>query len=362
MKQIIQTFIIALLLLFIKKVSAQAGVSGNWSGALSIQGTPLKIILHIEKNPDNTYKGTFDSPDQGAFGIAFTTVTFNSPTINCELPKMQLKVTGDLEANDSLELSWIQGPANFPLTMGRMHGGQAKPARPQEPQGALPYEVREVSFKNKKQNITLYGTLTIPKGKGPFPAVVLISGSGPQDRNSEIFGHKPFFVLSDHLTKNGIAVLRYDDRGTGKSEGEFKKCTSPDLAEDAEYAFEFLKDQKSIDGKRVGLVGHSEGGMLAPMISVRNKDVAFEVLIAGPVIPIDSLMYEQARLTLNLSGAPEDAIKRQLDFNKALFNYLKSKPDYDLAYSGLDSFVRVTLISQIGKDTIGFAGTLKEHN
>ncbi len=361
MKSIIHSILLSgLILLSCHQIKAQnKAIEGNWEGTLAINSITLKVILHIQKNIDKTYKGTFDSPDQGAYGIAFTSVVFNTPKLTCSLPKMQLKVEGILNPSDSLKLVWQQGPATFPLTMSRSVG-EKKIVRPQEPIGELPYESLEVSFKNVKQNLTIFGTLTIPKGKGPFPAVVLISGSGPQDRNSEIFGHKPFLVLSDYLTKQGIAVLRYDDRGTGKSEGVFKSATSLDFAEDAEYAFKFLTDQKRINTSKVGLLGHSEGGMIAPMISAKNKNVAFEILVAGPAIPIDSLMYEQLEMTLKAAGTPDAAIKAQLKFNHRLFNYLKSKPDYATANAGLDSFIKVTLITEIDHDTTGYSKTLKE--
>lgn len=354
-------FIILVLSFFIvKKANSQSNsVVGAWQGQLFIQGQPLNIIVNITQQADNTFKGSFDSPDQKAFGIPFTEVTFKNTILKCQITNMQLVLSGQLLANDSLQLMWQQGPAEFPLSMGRIKGNDRSQLRPQEPLGTLPYTSKEVSFENKIDHIILKGTLTLPKGNGPFPAVVLISGSGPQNRNSAVFDHQPFLVLSDYLTRHGIAVLRYDDRGTGESEGVFNLATSLDFANDANAAFNFLFEQSFIDKKKIGLVGHSEGGMIAPMVANQNKKVKFNVLIACPALPIDSLMYEQIRLTMEASHTPETAIKNQLIFNHQLFNYLKSKATYEKAIEGFDSFVKVVVVSQMGKDTTGLFSTVK---
>ncbi|MDI1233094.1 MAG: alpha/beta fold hydrolase [bacterium] len=350
-----------LICLFISNLlTAQSlSVIGSWQGTMLIQGQPLNVLLHITKQSDNGLKGTFDSPDQKAFGIPFTEVTFSNSILKCDLSEMQLMVSGELLPTDSLQLVWQQGPAIFPLKMSRIRIQERSQTRPQEPTGELPYSDKQVSFENKLDHLNLKGTLTMPKGTGPFPAVVLISGSGPQNRNSAVFDHQPFLVLSDYLTRHGIAVLRYDDRGTGESEGQFKSATSIDFANDANAAFNFLFEQSGIDKKKIGLAGHSEGGMIAPMVAVQNKKVCFNVLIAGPALPIDSLMYEQIRLTMEVANTPEIAIKTQLIFNHQLFNYLKAMPTYEMADAGLDSFIRQVVITQMGKDTSGLFATVK---
>lgn len=362
MKYLHQSLLV-ICLLFSYVINAQTNtIEGSWQGQLLIQGQPLTIVLHLTKENDNTYKGTFDSPDQKAFGIPFTEVTFVNPNLKCDISKMQLIVSGILKSNDSLQLTWQQGPATFPLAMGRLKSKDRSITRPQEPKGSLPYQVKEVSFENKVDKIKLKGTLTIPNGSGPFPAVVLVSGSGPQNRNSAVFDHQPFLVLSDYLTRHGIAVLRYDDRGTGESEGVFMVATSIDLANDANAAFNFLYNQKGIDKKKVGIAGHSEGGMIAPMVAVQNKKVGFNVLIAGPALPIDSLMYEQIRLTMEATNTPEMTIKNQLIFNHQLFNYLKAMPTYEKTEAGLDSFLREVVIAQMGKDTTGLFAAVQSQS
>ncbi len=355
----IHSILILLGLFYYQIATSQSkAIEGAWQGELLIQGQPLTIIININKQSDDSYKGTFDSPDQKAFGVPFTEVTFANNILNCGISKMLLFVSGELMPNDSLKLLWQQGPAVFPLKLGRIKGENRSVKRPQEPQGVLPYQVKEVSFVNKIDQIKLKGTLTIPQGKGPFPAVVLVSGSGPQNRNSAVFDHQPFLVLSDFLTRHGIAVLRYDDRGTGESEGVFKIATSIDFANDANAAFNFLSQQNGIDKNKVGIAGHSEGGMIAPMVATQNKKVSFVVMIAGPALPIDSLMYEQIRLTMEASHTSEKDIQNQLIFNHQLFNYLKAMPTYDKADAGLDSFIKQVVIGQMGNDTNGLFVTV----
>jgi alpha/beta superfamily hydrolase len=158
--------------------------------------------------------------------------------------------------------------------------------RPQNPLVPYPYYSEEVRFPNDSGNVTLAGTLTLPSKSGKYPVVVLISGSGPQNRDEEILDHKPFLVLADHLTRNGIGVLRYDDRGVGQSTGKFETATSLDFSYDAESAVQYLKTRKDIDTTEIGLMGHSEGGLVAPMVAARSRDIAFMVLLAAPAMEL----------------------------------------------------------------------------
>ncbi len=182
--------------------------------------------------------------------------------------------------------------------------------RPQNPVKPYPYREEEVSYENKVQNVTLAGTLTIPQGKGPFPVVLLITGSGPQDRDESLLGHKPFLVLSDYLTRHGIAVLRADDRGIGKSTGVFANATTADFATDVEAGVAFLKTRPEVNPQKIGLVGHSEGGVIAPMVAARNKDVAFIVMMAGTGVPGDQVLPAQSEAIEVASGKdPSEAAK-----------------------------------------------------
>jgi uncharacterized protein len=187
--------------------------------------------------------------------------------------------------------------------------------RPQEPKEPLPYHTEEVAIKNTKANITLAGTLTLPSKEGDFPVVILITGSGAQNRDEEFFGHKPFLIISDYLTKNGIAVLRYDDRGFGQSSGNFISATPLDFASDVESAISYLKTRKEINKNKIGLVGHSEGGIVAPIVASTSKDISFIVLLAGLGIEGDKGLKQQSELTLKILGASESEIQKLKKIN-----------------------------------------------
>ncbi|GAI74447.1 unnamed protein product, partial [marine sediment metagenome] len=175
-----------------------------------------------------------------------------------------------------------------------------------------PYIEEEVAYENKDVGITLAGTLTLPSGDAPSPVVLLISGSGPQDRDGTIYGHHPFLVLADYLTRQGIAVLRVDDRGVGESTGDFSNATSEDFASDVLAGIEYLKTRKEINPEKIGLVGHSEGGLIAPIVAVKSPDVAFIVLMAGPGLTGEEILYLQGALISRAMGvSEEDIIKKR---------------------------------------------------
>jgi pimeloyl-ACP methyl ester carboxylesterase len=199
--------------------------------------------------------------------------------------------------------------------------------RPQEPAKPYAYISEEVSFQNSGANIALSGILTLPAREGNYPAVVLISGSGPQNRDAELFGHKPFLVISDYLTKQGIAVLRYDDRGFGKSTGDFSKATALDFASDVESALVYLKTRKEINPRKIGLVGHSEGGMIAPMVAARSQEVGFMILLAGPGIQGDSLLLMQQQIMQRALGVPETDIKKLSEINTEIIDIIVNTDD-----------------------------------
>jgi len=199
--------------------------------------------------------------------------------------------------------------------------------RPQEPVRPYPYHEEEVFFENREDGVTLAGTLTLPNTDGVFSAVVLISGSGAQNRDGEILGHKPFLVLADHLTRNGIAVLRFDDRGTAASTGNFQTATTFNHSKDAEAGVKYLQARKEIDKKKIGLIGHSEGGIIAPMIAARSKDVAFIVLLAGSGIRGDRLLLLQTDLIAQASGFSEEYRKLVKVMNEKTYAIVLSSVD-----------------------------------
>src|SRR5665648_483941 len=193
------------------------------------------------------------------------------------------------------------------------------------------YIEEEAIYENKEAGITLAGTLTLPSGNGPFPAVLLITGSGPQDRNETIYNHSPFLVLADYLTRQDIAVLRVDDRGVGESTGDFSQATSEDFASDVLAGVEYLKTCKEIDPKKIGLIGHSEGGIIAPMVAVKSPDVAFIVLMAGTGLTGEEILYLQGALISRAMGVSEEDIIKNRQFNDKIFSVLKEEEDSEIA-------------------------------
>lgn len=267
-------------------------ISGKWNGILKVQGIQLRLVFNITQT-EKGYSSTMDSPDQGAKGIPVTSTNYENSILKLEVSNAGIQYEGTLDKNNAFVGTFKQGGQSFPLVLTKEEIEKEKVLRPQEPTKPYPYYSEEVKFENTKDKIVLAGTLTLPKKNGKFPAVILISGSGPQNRDEELLGHKPFLVLADHLTKNGIAVLRFDDRGTAKSTGNFKDATTFDFATDVEYAIKYLQTRKEINKNSIGLIGHSEGGIIAPLIASENKDINFIVLMAGSSLRGDKLLLLQ---------------------------------------------------------------------
>jgi uncharacterized protein len=283
---------------------------GVWEGAIEANGTKLRCRLTLRKSGDKVV-GSFDSLDQGANGMPISGLLLKGSGFHFDLKAVGGSYDGTVnESRTSIVGTWKQGGGSVPFSLVKVE----KPSvvvRPQEPKGPLPYRAEEVKYVNAKAaGVELAGTLTLPEGKGPFPAVILISGSGPQDRDEQVIGHKPFLVLADHLTRKGLAVLRFDDRGTAKSTGDFSKATTEDFATDVEAGIAYLKSRADIAAKKIGLLGHSEGGIVAPMVAARSTDVAFVVLIAAPGEPLADILPVQLRLVLKAQGATDDAIAK----------------------------------------------------
>lgn len=277
-------------------------IAGSWNGKLVLpNGTSLTLVFHITQT-NQGYASTFDSPDQGVKGVPTGATTFNNNTLSISIPSIMASYKGEWKENGRMEGTFTQG-IHLPLNL--IKGEVVKPKRPQEPHEPFPYHTEEVQFRNKQAGITLAGTLTLPQQQKNFPVVILVTGSGPQDRNEELFGHKPFWVIADYLTRKGIAVLRFDDRGVGKSEGDFKSSDGDDFEADAAAAFEYLKSRKGINSKKIGFLGHSEGGSIAFTQAARNKEVAFIIALAAPGVKGDSLMLRQAELIGKSQGATD---------------------------------------------------------
>ncbi len=289
-------------------VSPQAipGVEGNWLGALDVGGFKLRLVLKISKSPDGKLTATVDSLDQNAKDLTVDTITFQDGTLKFEMKALSASYVGTL-SKDGAQLTgqFTQGGV-LPLDFKRVtNASEMELKRPQTPKKPYPYTEEEVSYENKQDQVKLAATLTLPPGSGPFPAVVLITGSGQQDRNESLLSHQPFLVLADYLTRRGIAVLRADDRGMGGTSKGGPNDTTENYAADALAGVDFLKTRKEINAKRIGLIGHSEGGMAAPMAAAKSNDVAFIVLMAGPGIPGDKLLTKQIGLIASAECAKE---------------------------------------------------------
>lgn len=295
------------------KPAKPSDIDGAWMGSLDTGAIQLRVVFHIV-NTEDGLTATMDSPDQGQNGLPTTSVTRDGATLKIEAKGIGGVFEGKIAADlSSIDGKWSQGGATMPLVLKRVKDqAELERRRPQNPVKPYPYRDEEVSYDNKLQNVTLAATLTIPQGKGPFPAVVLLTGSGPQDRDESLLGHKPFLVLSDYLTRHGIAVLRADDRGVGKSTGIFAKATTADFATDAEAGVAYLKTRPEVDLHKIGLIGHSEGGVIAPMVAARNKDVAFIVMMAGTGVPGDQILPAQGEaIEVALGKSPEEAAKNE---------------------------------------------------
>lgn len=277
--------------------------SGAWSGKLALPTGSLTLRFNLQRS-DAGYTATCDSPDQGAIGIPTESASFRDSVLTIRIPAIHASYEGKMEKDGRIYGTFTQGIA-LKLTLER--GEQARLKCPQEPLPPYPYQAEEVTVENVRAGISLAGTLTLPGLGKPAPAVVLVSGSGPQNRDEQIMGHKPFLVIADYLTRRGIAVLRCDDRGVGRSKGDYSSATDADFADDAEAAFRYLKSRKEIDPKRIGIIGHSCGGTVAFMLAAKNPEVAFVVSLAGAAVRGDSLMLKQAERVMKSGGMPESA-------------------------------------------------------
>ncbi len=315
------------------RATAQPKIVGPeqiWEGKLAVGGgAQLRLVVRLSKSASGELAGILESPDQGAFKMKVSALTLDKARLAFDVTSVNGKFDGKLNESGAEAVgTWSQNGVNLPLTL-KKSDKVTEVRRPQTPKPPFPYNSESVKYSNKSGGVTLAGTLTTPKGRGRFPAVILISGSGAQDRDETIFQHRPFLVLADALTRRGVAVLRVDDRGIGGSTGSTEKSTSEDFAGDVLSGIEFLKARPDIDSKKIGLAGHSEGGLIAPMVAARSRDVAFIVLLAGTGLPGEQIMYMQGQLIAKAMGADAKALAKQEATQKKLFDIVRSetKPD-----------------------------------
>lgn len=318
--------LMSLLLILIPLLTSAQDLKGAWKGLLEVGPAKLNIVFHI--HDDNNV--TMDSPDQGAMELPTKVVCMQEDSISVTMPRLGAQYAGKL-VGEEINGTFSQMGHSFPLILKR---GEIKMNRPQTPQPPFEYTTQEVVFHNKgidaKTGLPteggeawLGGTLTYPKGfKTGMPVILMVTGSGQQNRDEELMGHKPFLVIADYLARHGIATLRYDDRGVGKSTGNMAMITLQSNMLDAEAGIDYLKSTKKFG--KIGVLGHSEGGIISYMLAARGK-ADFVVSLAGPVLPGDSVLLMQNRDVLTTAGLDKDNVEKYATALSRVFKYRMSE-------------------------------------
>jgi pimeloyl-ACP methyl ester carboxylesterase len=303
-----------------------ADITGTWQGTLDAGAVRLRMGLHVSRNDAGEYRSTLDSIDQSAMGIPVAKTTVTGAKLHLDMPKMAATFDGTLSA-DGMEIAgaFAQGAA-IPLVFKRVDKIETL-IRPQNPKPPFPYLAEDVLYENTAAGVKLAGTLTIPRGTGPFPAALMITGSGPQDRDEALMGHQPFWIIADALARRGIAVLRVDDRGMGKSTGNSTRSTLDDFVSDVLVGVTYLKGRKEIDAKHIGVIGHSEGGVVGPAAAAKSGDIAFVVMLGGTGVDGVTLLYAQAAAIQRASGATDAMIAENREVQKMMFDIYRAEPD-----------------------------------
>ncbi|HWE47496.1 MAG TPA: CocE/NonD family hydrolase [Caulobacteraceae bacterium] len=316
-----------------------ADLVGDWWGLLPAPGgLQLHFAFHIRADAAST----FDSTDQNITGVPIAGVSEAAGKVRFDLKPGIAFFEGQHSADGAtIDGQFHQGEAAFPMKLQR--GLPPVVNRPQTPKPPFPYRSEEVGYENTVQKVHLAGTLTLPQGKGPFPVVLMITGSGQQDRDESLLGHKPFWVIADYLTRRGIAVLRVDDRGAGGSTGNFAASTTADFVTDVQAGVAYLKSRPDIDRKHIGLIGHSEGGVIAPIVAAEDPSIAFIVMMAGTGVPGDQILLYQEKWALTSSGMASDKVTRQLATNRKIFDLIETDVDAETAHKQVAALLTAQL-------------------
>ena len=318
----------------------QRVVTGIWEGKLNV-GVTLRLVFHFNTNDDGVISGSMDSPDQGAKGIPCSSVVVQSDSLLVELKGIGGSFKGAFQDDSTISGEWIQGGRNFPLSVH--HVAQVEQLiRPQTPQPPFSYQSEDVQYDNADKSIHFGGTFTFPDNGGPFPTALLITGSGQQDRDETIFGHKPFAVIADYLTKKGYAVLRVDDRGMGQtSAGDLKNATTFDFAKDVEASLAYLETRKEVDKNKLGMIGHSEGGLIESIVASRNKNIAFIIMLAGPGLKGADVLAGQAHAILLSNGVSKTTADAYIPLYNSILNAALQTPDTsDAIKKAMESYLQ----------------------
>lgn len=336
-------------------------MAGSWQGVLSVPGANLRFVINLTKTTTG-YSTTFDSPDQKTYGIQSSKTVVTKDSLFTELAVMKANYTGKWDGHDAITGVFKQGPGSVILNLKRMSNAEKEKngpsLKPQTPKAPFPYTTEDITYENEDGSVHYGATFTKPNGPGKFPAVIIISGSGSQDRDGTMGSHKTYAVLADHLTKNGIAVLRVDDRGIGGTTmgNDIDKITSEGFAKDVETGIDYLRSRADVDIKKIGLIGHSEGGMIAPMVAAGRRDVAFIVLLAGPGITGEEIWdYQMARAMIKpgLNATDHEKAMQLVRSGFAAFkkstDHNRMKADIHMAYNTWKRNVPDTLETRLFK-------------
>jgi pimeloyl-ACP methyl ester carboxylesterase len=324
-------FLLSIVLLGATISNAQnRAIAGDWLGSLSI-GVKLRLVLHVQSTAPGVYTGTLDSPDQGVKDIPASSVTVKGDSLHVGVDVIKGGFDGAFVDDTTVTGTWSQGPGKAAMTMVKTREA-FKVNRPQTPKAPFSYKSEDVEYDNADKSVHFGGTITYPSTGSSFPAAILITGSGQQDRDETLFEHKPFAVIADYLTKQGFAVLRVDDRGIGKTKGEISTATSADFAKDVEAGIAYLKSKPEVDTTRMGLIGHSEGGLIAEIVASRRKDINFVVLLAGPGVKGSELLSEQSGAVLESQGMPLAMANVYRPFYLSVINNVVTEKDTAAAY------------------------------
>jgi pimeloyl-ACP methyl ester carboxylesterase len=317
-------------------------IEGNWQGTLIVGTNNVPLVLIIRKEEKENFAVNLVSSSQGR-KVQADFVKFEDGRLQIEFRSIGGKFEGEYkDSSQKVSGKWYQGGQIFDVNLEKTKN-VADIKRPQEPRKPYPYVEEEVTYKNVEANITLAGTLTYPKIRTEFPAAILISGSGALDRNETVFGHHPFLIIADYLTNRGIAVLRVDDRGIGGTSGNYLESTNSDFAGDVISGINFLKSHQEVHPTMIGLIGHSEGGVIAPYVASLTSDVEFLVLMAGPGIPLEQILFKQAELIGRGEKLSEELITQEIALQKKMFAIVKEENDNKQAKIKLEKVISEAL-------------------
>jgi hypothetical protein len=302
-------------------------ITGNWQGMLVAGPQKIKVVFHIRRDSSNVYHSAFDSPDQGALGIPCSETNIKADSLEMLIKAIQGGYRGKWDGKNKITGYFFQVGQQFSLELSRAPDTVVTLIRPQTPKPPFPYHSEDIEYDNATGEIHYSGTITYPDSGGPFPAILLITGSGLEDRDETIMGHKPFAVIADYLTRRGFAVLRVDDRQKGKSTGDVTRATTFDFSKDVETSLSELQKHKNINPDKIGLIGHSEGGLIAAMVASENPKIQFIILLAGPGLKGADLVNLQTKAYDRSMGVPEDLATAEITLKSQIIKALLSSKD-----------------------------------